>query len=74
MMTFGVGDIVLLRGQHTLFFEVIKVEGDILHVSDGKVQISRTPEEVTLICKAENRQDPRVPVMKYWSNKSNAVQ
>lgn len=67
-MNFQVGDIVLVpRGQKTRFFEVIKNEENLVWVSDGYVQIRKSFNEIELICKAENRQDEKVPAMRYWN-------
>lgn len=63
---YNVGDIVLIpRGQKTNFFEVIKVEENLLWVCNGWIQIRKKPNEVELICKAEDRKDNKIPFNKY---------
>lgn len=62
----SLGDIVLvLRGQKTNFFEVIKIEDNYAWISNGWVQIRRKFDEIKLICKAENRQDEKVPFIPF---------
>lgn len=64
---YELGDIILIsRGQRTRFFEVIKVESEFVWVSDGHVQITKMFKDVELICKAKDRKDKKVPVMKYF--------
>ena len=63
---YGIGDIVLTNGQIGKFFEVINIEGDTIWIADGHVQITRNSERLKLICKADNRQDDKVPLIKYW--------
>lgn len=63
---FNIGDIVLIsRGHKTNFFEVIKVEDTYMWISNGWVQIRRKFKEVELICKAENRQDKKIPYIPF---------
>lgn len=63
---YNIGDIVLTNGQIGRFFEVINIEGDKFWISDGHVQTTRTSDRLKLVCKAENRQDEKVPLIKYW--------
>jgi hypothetical protein len=64
---YNIGDIILvLRGQQTRFFEVIKIENEFVWVSDGHVQITKKIKDIELICKAEDRKDKKVPVMRYF--------
>lgn len=63
---YDIGDIVLTNGQIGTFFEIINIEGDKLWISDGHVQITRTSDRLKLVCKAENRQDEKVPKIKFW--------
>lgn len=58
---YELGDIVLVKGQRSFFFEVIEVEDKRIWVSDGYVQITRLFSDVELICKAKSRQDAKVP-------------
>lgn len=63
---FGLGDMVLVaKGRQTIFYEIIKLEEGFAWISDGYVQITKPYTELTLICKAENRQDKKVPYKEY---------
>ena len=73
-MNFNIGDIVLIpRGQKTLLFEVIYIEDDYVHVSNGHIQIRKSVEDLVLICKAEDRKDHKWPLTKYWDSKTKAI-
>lgn len=66
---YEIGDIVLVpRGQRTKFFEIIELleEDGKVWVSDGHVQIRKEYEKLELICRAKDRKDKKVPVMKYF--------
>jgi hypothetical protein len=65
-MMFNLGDIVLTNGQVGTLFEVIHIEDEKFWISDGHVQIPRTSERLKLVCKAENRMDEKVPLIKFW--------
>jgi len=65
---YEVGDIVLVpKGQKTRFFEVIRIEErqGYVWISDGYVQITKAFHDIELICKATERKDKKVPVMRY---------
>lgn len=59
---YKLGDIVLVKkGQMTNLFEVNKVEGEGVWITNGYVQMFIRPEELTLICKGADRKDEKVP-------------
>ncbi|MGD6876933.1 hypothetical protein [Bacillus infantis] len=63
---YELGDIVRTNGTIGTLFEVIHIEGETIWIADGHVQTRRTPVELKLVCKAENRIDQKVPRIKYW--------
>lgn len=65
-MNYEIGDIVLVRGQRSNLFEINKIDDSKIWVTNGHIQVTRSSDELVLICKASDRQDERVPATKWF--------
>lgn len=66
-MKFKLGDVVLVpRGQSSRLFEINKIEEGKIWVTNGHIQVTKTEDELELICGAENRKDKKIPNTKWF--------